>query len=138
MNERELQTLLASQRSYFASGATRSFASRMHGLKALKEAVKKHEKDLAKALKKDLGKSSSESYMCETGLVLSELNWMMKHLKALMREKNVPTPFPICRPQLPQPFTLRQCADYEPLELPCAPYLKSAYRRPCRRKHRHP
>lgn len=92
MNERELQTLLASQRSYFASGATRSFASRMHGLKALKEAVKKHEKDLAKALKKDLGKSSSESYMCETGLVLSELNWMMKHLKALMREKNVPTP----------------------------------------------
>ncbi|MDE6203529.1 MAG: aldehyde dehydrogenase [Lachnospiraceae bacterium] len=92
MDERELQILLARQRSYFASGKTRSFASRMHGLEVLKKAVKDYEKELAAALKKDLGKSSSESYMCETGLVLSELNWMMRHLKNLMREKTVATP----------------------------------------------
>lgn len=92
MNEKELQTLLDRQRSYFASGATRSYASRMHGLQILRDAVRYHEKDLADALKKDLGKSSSESYMCEIGLTLSELNWMMKHLKSLMREKTVPTP----------------------------------------------
>lgn len=92
MNETKLQSLLACQRRYYASGATLSYASRMHGLKLLKEAIEHHEKDLAAALKKDLGKSGYESYMCETGLSLSELNWMMKHLKKLMKEKTVPTP----------------------------------------------
>ena len=32
------------------------------------------------------------SYMCEIGLTLSELTWMQKHLRGLMREKRVPTP----------------------------------------------
>ena len=30
--------------------------------------------------------------MCETGLALSELDWMLRHLKKLTREKTVPTP----------------------------------------------
>lgn len=92
MNEKDLQTLLDRQRSYFASGATRSLSSRMQGLNALKAAVQKHEKDLTAALKEDLGKSSSESYMCEIGLTLSELNWLRKHLKDLMHEKPALTP----------------------------------------------
>mgnify|MGYP000320274521 CR=1 FL=1 len=33
----------------------------------------RHEEDLYGALKKDLGKSRMESYMCEIGLTLSEL-----------------------------------------------------------------
>lgn len=32
-----------------------------------------HEEEISEAIKKDLGKSNFESYMCETGLVLSEL-----------------------------------------------------------------
>lgn len=33
-----------------------------------------------------------ESYMCEIGLTLSELTWMQKHLRSLVREKRVATP----------------------------------------------
>ena len=36
------------------------------------------------ALKKDLGKSRMESYMCEIGLTLSELTWMEKHIRRLL------------------------------------------------------
>ena len=52
----------------------------------------RHEADLAAALKADLGKSRMESYMCEIGLTLSELTWMQKHLRSLMRSKRVSTP----------------------------------------------
>ena len=52
----------------------------------------RHEADLAAALKEDLGKSRMESYMCEIGLTLSELTWMQKHLRSLMRSKRVSTP----------------------------------------------
>lgn len=47
MNETKLQSLLACQRRYYASGATLSYASRMHGPKLLKDAIEHHEKDLA-------------------------------------------------------------------------------------------
>lgn len=30
--------------------------------------------------------------MCEVGLTLSELSWMLKHIKKLTKEKWVPTP----------------------------------------------
>lgn len=43
-------------------------------------------------LQLDLGKSASESYMCETGLVLSELSYMIKHVKKFAKAKRVKTP----------------------------------------------
>lgn len=53
-----------------------------------------HEEEISEAIKKDLGKSNFESYMCETGLVLSELSYMIKHTKSFSKEKNVHTPLP--------------------------------------------
>ena len=44
------------------------------------------------ALKKDLGKSNFESYMCETGLVLSEITHMLKNIRSYAKEQTVPTP----------------------------------------------
>ena len=64
----------------------------------------RHEADLAAALKADLGKSRMESYMCEIGLTLSELTWMQKHLRSLMRSKRVSTRSPVCSKVLPPPF----------------------------------
>ena len=43
-------------------------------------------------MQKDLGKSNFESYMCETGLVLSEISYMLKHIHTFTREKRVATP----------------------------------------------
>lgn len=92
MNEKQLQALIARQRRFYASGVTKSYNYRQKMLASLKSAILRHEKELLEALKKDLGKSKSESYMCEIGLTLSELSWMQRHLKGLMREKSVPTP----------------------------------------------
>ena len=50
------------------------------------------EADIHEALLNDLGKSSFESYMCETGIVLSEITFMLKHIRFFAREKTVPTP----------------------------------------------
>lgn len=92
MNEIQLQQLLQKQRRFFASGATLSTASRRQALTALKKAVSAHKKDLARALCADLGKSEMESHMCEIALALSELDWMLRHLSSLTRERRVHTP----------------------------------------------
>ncbi|EEG92712.1 aldehyde dehydrogenase (NAD) family protein [Roseburia inulinivorans DSM 16841] len=92
MTEQEIKDILQQQNHFFSSGKTIQAEFRLKQLESLKEAMIRHEADLAAALKADLGKSRMESYMCETGLTLSELTWMQKHLRSLMRSKRVSTP----------------------------------------------
>lgn len=92
MTELEIQSILKRQREYFAAGHTLPAEARIAALKKLKASLQNHEADLARALKTDLGKSATESYMCETGLTLSEATWMIRHVRRLMRERRVPTP----------------------------------------------
>lgn len=80
------------QQRYFESGKTSTYRQRMTALRRLRKGIKAYEGQLEKALQKDLGKSKTESYMCEIGLTLSELSWMEKHLKRLMAKKRVRTP----------------------------------------------
>ena len=61
-------------------------------MKKLKTCIQKNEAEIATALEADLGKSNFESYMCETGLVLSEISYMLKHIRRFTREKRVHTP----------------------------------------------
>ncbi len=92
MTPEEIHKLVTRQQEYFASGATLPVDHRIDALRRLKAAILKHESDIADALEKDLGKSSSESYMCETGMVLSEISFLIKHVRSYAREKRVPTP----------------------------------------------
>ena len=92
MTEQEIKDILQQQNHFFSSGKTIPVEFRLKQLESLKEAMIRHEADLAAALKEDLGKSRMESYMCEIGLTLSELTWMQKHLRSLMRSKRVSTP----------------------------------------------
>ena len=92
MTEMEIQTILKRQREYFAAGHTLPAEARIAALQKLKASLQRHEEDLARALKTDLGKSATESYMCETGQTLSEATWMIRHVRRLMRERRVPTP----------------------------------------------
>ena len=55
-------------------------------------ALQKQEQILCKALHTDLGKSKTESVMCEIGLVQGEIRWMKQHLGRLCRTKHVRTP----------------------------------------------
>lgn len=50
------------------------------------------EEELNDALRADLGKSAFESYMCEVGMVLSELTYMIRHTPAFAADRRVRTP----------------------------------------------
>lgn len=92
MNEQEIKNIVTSQRKYFYTGATLNVDARILALKKLRASIIKHEDAVNEALKKDLGKSPFESYMCETGLVLSEISYMLKHIRSFAKEKTVLTP----------------------------------------------
>ncbi len=92
MTEQEINRLVTVQRKYFQTGATLPVDVRIAALRGLYNAIKKYENEIHDALKKDLGKSGFESYMCETGLVLEEISYMLKHIRRFSREKRVRTP----------------------------------------------
>ncbi len=92
MTEQEIKNIVETQRAYFRTGATLPVCTRIQALMRRKKCIQAHEAEINAALKADLGKSSFESYMCETGLVLSEITYMLKHVRSLAREKTVATP----------------------------------------------
>lgn len=93
MTEQEIQLILERQRKYFATGATLPVSTRISALKKLKSYIKAHEQEITEALTADLGKSTFEGFMCEVGLVLSELSYMIKHIKKFARNERKLTPF---------------------------------------------
>ena len=92
MTNQEIQSLLDRQRKFFRSGATIPVNFRIAQLKKLYATVKKYETEVNDALKADLGKSHYEGFMCESGLVLSEISYMIRHTKRFARRKTVYTP----------------------------------------------
>lgn len=92
MNKEEIINIVETQKEYFNSGATRNIKNRKVLLKKLKQEIIANEEELFQALKKDLGKSASESYMCEVGLVLSELSYVIKHINKFCKKRRVKTP----------------------------------------------
>lgn len=80
------------QRTYFNSYITKSVSFRKEALLRLKKSIEKHETDIEKALWDDLRKSKFESYITETGFVLTELNETLKKLKKWTAPKKEKTP----------------------------------------------
>lgn len=87
-----VEEILKSQRKFFGSGATIPVSFRIEMLKKLREVIKRHEPEIEKALQADLGKSSYEGYMCETGLTLSEISYMIRHTRKFASRHMVHTP----------------------------------------------
>ena len=107
MTQNEIRSLLERQREFYRSGATVPVKFRLQQLKKLYAAVRKYEKDINEALREDLGKSHYEGFMCESGLTLSEISYMMRHIKRFAKKKQVHTPlaqFPSRSFQQPVPY----------------------------------
>jgi aldehyde dehydrogenase (NAD+) len=85
-------SLVAHQREYFQSGATRPLSFRMDALRKLRQALQDNEALISEAMKSDLNKSPFETYMTETGMVLEEIRYHLKHLPKWVRTKSVRTP----------------------------------------------
>ncbi|MBD5460509.1 MAG: aldehyde dehydrogenase [Lachnospiraceae bacterium] len=85
--DKDISGIVKKQREYFAAGATLDVQGRIAALKRLQRAIRAREEKLCAALREDLGKSASESYMCEIGLTLSELSYQISHLKRWAKPK---------------------------------------------------
>ena len=92
MEIKKIEMLLEQQRSYFHSGATLDPRVRVAALKKLRDTVRKYEPEIVSALREDLGKSDFESYMCEVGMALSEISYMIKKTRRFAKERRVHTP----------------------------------------------
>ncbi len=94
MTSNEIQHLLECQRTFYKSGATISVDFRIKQLKKLYHTVKNYQTQINEALKSDLGKSHYEGFMCESGLALTEISYMIKHTRKFAKRKTVLTPLP--------------------------------------------
>lgn len=92
MTNEEIQSLLEKQRAFYRSGATIPVNFRIAQLKKLYATVKKYQTEINDALTADLGKSHYEGFMCESGLVLTEISCMIRHTKKFAKRKTVMSP----------------------------------------------
>ena len=107
MTNSEIQSLCQKQRDFYRTGATIPVSFRIAQLKKLYAAVKKYEDQINDALRTDLGKSHYEGFMCESGLALSEISYLIRHTKRFAKRKRVYTPlpqFPSRSYQQPMPY----------------------------------
>ena len=105
--KKDIEAVLNKQREFFASGKTRDVEFRIQALEKLEKTIAENENEIAAALMSDLNKSSFESYMCETGLTLSELRYVKRHLRKWAKSKRVHTPvsqFHGCSYTMPSPY----------------------------------
>lgn len=87
-----MQTIIENQRSFFKEGKTKEVDFRINQLEKLKKSIIKYEGEIIDALKKDLNKSSFETYVTEIGTVIQEINHTIKHIRKWVRPKRVGTP----------------------------------------------
>ena len=92
MENTEMKKIIDRQRAFFHTGTTLDVSFRIAALKRLQYMIRRHEKEIEAALLLDLKKSSFESYMCETGLVLDEIHYMLRHIRSFAKEQDVRTP----------------------------------------------
>ncbi|HZK10630.1 MAG TPA: aldehyde dehydrogenase [Clostridia bacterium] len=78
-------------RECFSSGKTKSIDFRLEQLSQLEEGIRKLKPKILRALKEDLNKSPYEASISEIGIVLGEIHYVKKHLKAWSRPKRVRT-----------------------------------------------
>ena len=113
MQETQICQIVARQRAYFQTGATLPVEARLETLGKLRKAMKDYQVRIQAALLKDLGKCELEGFMCETGLSLSELSYVEKHLKQWgqeqIRRNNIPAQIICLEQYFEQPIT--PCTD---------------------------
>ncbi len=87
-----IDALFDQQKAFFHTGATFPIAYRIAALKKLQNCIRRREGEITEALHADLGKSDFESYMCEIGMVHTELTYLIRHTKKLAAPHRVRTP----------------------------------------------
>src|SRR5699024_3667375 len=87
-----MDKIVQKQRRYFYTNETKNYRFRIKQLKKLKTMLEEYEQEIYDVLKADLNKSRHESLTTEIGILYTEINFALKHLKQWMAHKKVDTP----------------------------------------------
>ncbi len=85
----DIHEIVESEKHFFRTGVTRGVDFRIDMLKNFRKAIIENDELISAALKADLNKQPFESYMCETGLLLEEINFHIKRLKKWSKTRRV-------------------------------------------------
>lgn len=83
----ELKKVIDEQNIFFRTGRTNTEDFRKKALIKLKNSIKKYREDILYALKMDLNKSTTESYISEIANVYGEIDFALKNLSDWMKDK---------------------------------------------------
>lgn len=88
----DLTAIQSAHRRFFASGVTLSVEFRRQQLIALRNAIRRYERELLQAIHADLHKPQLEGFLGEIRLVTDEIDYAHKHLPRWIKPERVPTP----------------------------------------------
>ena len=84
-----MHEIVENQRKFFLTHVTRDIEFRLRALRNLQKAIREWEPRISEALHADLGKSATEGYMCEIGLVLGSLRDTLSKLRKWSKPRRV-------------------------------------------------
>ena len=87
-----VKRIIDKQKLFYNNDKTKELNFRIENLRLLSGAIKNHEDEIMEALKQDLNKANFEAYATEIGIVLEEIDFMLKNVKNLLKVKRVRTP----------------------------------------------
>ena len=88
----DIENKLKIQRDFFRTDITKDLSFRIDALTKLKEAIKSNRSVILDCLLEDLDKCHFEGFATEVNLVISEIDFMLRNLKKLIKPKKVRTP----------------------------------------------
>lgn len=103
----EIKKIIEEQKAFYKTGSTRPAKFRKTMLRELAIAIRRNEKEINQAMMDDMNKASAEVYMTETGILLDEIRYHLKHLDRWMKNKRVRSPlaqFPAVSFRSPEPL----------------------------------
>ncbi|MBQ9180366.1 MAG: aldehyde dehydrogenase [Firmicutes bacterium] len=88
----EIREIVVQQRAFFRTDSTRPVKFRKTMLNELANAIRRNEQAINDAMMADMNKVPMEVYMTETGIVLDEIKYHLKHIDKWMKDAKVRTP----------------------------------------------
>lgn len=83
---KELEKIINEQKIFFRTGLTNTEDFRKKALITLKKSIDNYKEEIIYALKMDLNKSSTESYISEIASAFAEINFSLKNLSDWMKD----------------------------------------------------
>ncbi|MDU5085936.1 MAG: aldehyde dehydrogenase family protein [Anaerococcus vaginalis] len=83
---KELEKIINEQKIFFRTGLTNTEDFRKKALITLKKSIDKYKEEIIYALKMDLNKSSTESYISEIASAFAEIDFSLKNLSDWMKD----------------------------------------------------